>query len=118
MGSEVTELMTVPLRVYLSSVENCCDSTDALLWIPSEKEPRVSSWGGSKDGAASRLAVRSMNRGVLGNISRASTSKIQAIFYNGYDAVQRRRFAWLLHDYRGPQTRGTGEEIGVRDLQV
>jgi len=40
-----------------------------------------------------------MKRGVLGNISRASTTKIQAIFYNGYDAVQRRRFAWLLDDY-------------------
>src|SRR5260370_38493171 len=113
MGSEVTELMTVPRKVYLSSVENCCDSKDAFLWIPSEREPRVGSCGRWKDGVASRLAVRSMKRGVLGNISRPSTSKIQAICYNGYDAVQRRKFAWLLRDYARLQATGTGEEIVI-----
>jgi len=70
MGSEVTELMTVPRKVYLSAVENCCNSKDAFSWIPSEREPRAGSWDRWKDGAASRLAVRSMKRGVLGNISR------------------------------------------------
>jgi hypothetical protein len=54
-----------------------------------------------------------MKRGVLGNISRASTTKIQAIFYNGYDAVQRPRFAWLLDDYPSLQARETGEEIVI-----
>lgn len=105
--------MTVPRKMYLSLVENCCDSTDPLLWIPSETEPRVGSWGGWKGGAASRLAMRSMKRGVLGNISRVSTSKIPAIFYNGYDAVQRLRFAWLMDDYPEFTNKGTGEEIVI-----
>ena len=79
MGSPVSELTTVPRKVYFSSIEFCGDPNDAVFWISSEAELRAGSWGGSKDGAANRLVARSVKRGVPGNISSAFAS------FKGFD---------------------------------
>ena len=79
MGSPVSELTTVPRKVYFSSFEFCGDLNDVVFWISSEAELRAGSWSGSIDGAANRLVARSVKRGVLGNISSAFGS------FKGFD---------------------------------
>jgi hypothetical protein len=50
-----------------------------MFSISSEAELRAGSWGGSKDGAANKLAARSVKRGIPCNISSPFAS------FKGFD---------------------------------
>jgi hypothetical protein len=71
MGSEVTELTTVPRNVYLPSVECCCESDEPLNFTLSLRGPEGSDSESEKYGRASQVAGRTKKRRVLGNISDA-----------------------------------------------
>jgi hypothetical protein len=84
MGSEVTELMAVPFKAYLSLVEYCGGPIEESDWIVFDAESTASGSGGSKAGDASRPVQRSMRRGALSNISVAFAS------FEGFgDSLQR-----------------------------
>ncbi len=84
MGSAESELTTVPRKVYLSSFEFRGDSNETFSWSRSDKERTASGKGGWEYGRASRLAVRSMKREVLGSITNAFAS-----FKRFRDSLQR-----------------------------
>jgi hypothetical protein len=84
MGSAESELTTVPRKVYLSSFEFCGDSNETLSWSLSDEERTTFGKGGWEYGTASRLAVRSVKRRVLGSITSAFAS-----FKRFRDSLQR-----------------------------